>query len=58
MKSINYNKFISNKITQLRLKKNLSARELSLKLNLSPGYINQIENGKKSISIHNLIKIC
>ncbi|SHK45776.1 helix-turn-helix domain-containing protein [Tepidibacter formicigenes] len=50
--------FISKRITDLRLKKNVSSRKMSLDLGLSNSYITQIENGKKSPSIDNLYKIC
>ena len=53
-----YLKFISNRIYQLRIEKDLSARELSLLLGMSPGYINKIENRKTMPSLQALFLIC
>lgn len=53
-----YLKFISNRIYQLRIEKDLSARELSLLLGMSPGYINKIENKKTMPSLQALFLIC
>jgi len=50
--------FISHRITELRLSKNISSRKLSLDLGLSNSYITQIENGKKMPSLENLYRIC
>ena len=50
--------FIGNRIYQLRIKKNLSARELSLSLGMSSGYINKIENRKAMPSLNTLFIIC
>ena len=50
--------FISNRIYQLRIGKNLSARELSLALGMSPSYINKVENGIAMPSLFVLWKIC
>lgn len=53
-----YRKFISNRIYQLRIEKDLSARELSLSLGMSPGYINKIENNRTMLSLDALFEIC
>lgn len=53
-----YLKFISNRIYQLRIEKGLSARELSLLLGMSSGYINKIENRKTMPSLQALFLIC
>lgn len=50
--------FISNRIYQLRIKQNISARELSLSLGLSPSYINKVENRKALPSLYVLFKLC
>ena len=50
--------FVSNRIYELRVKKNLSARGLSLLLGMSAGYINKIENGKTMPSLDMLFEIC
>ena len=52
------NNFIGKRIAQLRLAKGVSARTLSLDLEQSYNYINQIENGKAYPSIDGLYSIC
>ena len=51
-------KFIRERIAFLRTNKNISARELSLRLGQSEGYINAIENGKSNPSIQMFLYIC
>lgn len=46
--------FIREKIAKLRTNKNISARELSLRLGQSEGYINSIENGRANPSVEML----
>lgn len=53
-----YREFIGNRIYQLRINKDLSARELSILLGMSPGYINKIENRKTIPSLQSLFLIC
>lgn len=53
-----YKEFIGDRIYQLRAERNLSARELSLSLGMSSGYINKIENGKAMPSLNSLFYIC
>lgn len=50
--------FIKQRIAKLRTDKNISARELSLQLGQSTGYINTIENGKSLPSLSMLLYIC
>ena len=50
--------FVKRRIYQLREKQNLSARELSLSLGLSPGYITKLENKKGFPSLPVLFFIC
>lgn len=50
--------FVSRRIYELRNKKNISGRKLSLELGLSNSYITQIENGQRMPSLENLSKIC
>ena len=50
--------FVSNRIYELRIEQDLSARELSLSLGMSPGYINKIENRKTMPSLDALFNIC
>ncbi len=56
--AMDYKGFISAKITELRISKNISSRKLSLDLGLSNSYITQIENKVKMPSIENLALIC
>ena len=51
-------KFVRNRIAFLRTAKNISARELSLRLGQSVGYINHIEIGTSNPSIEMLFYIC
>ncbi len=51
-------KFIKQRIAKLRTDKNISARELSLQLGQSTGYINTIENGKSLPSMSMFLYIC
>lgn len=50
--------FVRNRIAFLRTAKNISARELSLRLGQSVGYINHIEIGNSNPSIEMLFYIC
>jgi len=50
--------FIQERITQLRIKKDVSARDMSLSLGQSEGYINSIENRKSLPSISMFLYIC
>ena len=50
--------FIKQRISKLRTDKNISARELSLQLGQSTGYINTIENGKSLPSMSMFLCIC
>lgn len=51
-------KDIALRIAQLRTKKGVSARKMSLAIGQNPGYINSIENGKSLPSISGLLYIC
>ena len=53
-----YEEFTQNRITQLRIQKGVSARDMSLSLGQSSNYINQIENGKALPSLSALFYIC
>lgn len=50
--------FIKQRIAKLRTDKNISARELSLRLGQSTGYINTIENGNSLPSMSMFLYIC
>lgn len=53
-----YTEFIKRRIAKLRTESNISARELSLRLGQSTGYINTIENGKSLPSMAMFLYIC
>ena len=46
------------RLAQLREKKNVSAREMSLVIGQNPGYINNIESGKALPSLTGIFYIC
>ena len=46
------------RLTQLRLEKQVSARDMSLSIGQSPSYINNIENGRALPSIPMFLNIC
>ena len=53
-----YEEFTQNRITQLRMQKGVSARDMSLSLGQNKGYISQIENKKALPSLPGLFYIC
>lgn len=53
-----YTEFTQNRITQLRMLKGVSARDMSLSLGQNKSYINQIENKKALPSLPGLFYIC
>lgn len=46
------------RLAQLREKKGVSARDMSLSIGQNPGYINNIESGKSAPSLTGLFYIC
>lgn len=48
----------AKRLEQLRLEKNVSAREMSLALGQNPSYINRIESGKALPSLSLFFYIC
>ena len=52
-----YEEFTQNRIAQLRMQKNVSARDMSLSLGQNNSYINQIENKKALPSLQGLFYI-
>ncbi len=50
--------FVAQRITQLRMQKGVSARDMSLSLGQNCSYINHIENGKAQPSLQGLLWIC
>lgn len=53
-----YDDFTQSRIAQLRLQKDVSARDMSLSLGQNINYINQIENKKALPSLQGLFYIC
>ena len=51
-------KDFSLRLAQLREKKGVSARDMSLSMGQNPGYINNIETGKAKPSLDGLFYIC
>ena len=51
-------KDFSLRLAQLRQKKNVSARDMSLSMGQNPGYINNIESGKSMPSLAGIFYIC
>lgn len=51
-------KDFATRLSELRIKKNVSAREMSLSIGQNPGYINHIENGQGTPSLTGIIYIC
>ena len=53
-----YEVFVPERIAQLRLQKNVSARDISLSLGQAANYINSIENRKALPSMQSFFYIC
>ena len=53
-----YEVFVPERIAQLRLQKNVSARDMSLSLGQAANYINSIENRKALPSMQSFLYIC
>lgn len=53
-----YEKEFSQRLMQLRTKRGISARDMSLSIGQNPGYINTIENGKSFPTMANFFYIC
>ncbi len=51
-------KFFQRRLSQLRIQKGVSARDMSLSLGQSESYINKIENGKALPSMQAFFYIC
>ena len=49
---------IKKRITELRIKKGVSARDMSLSIGMGEAYISNLENGKAMPSIEVLFYIC
>ena len=46
------------RLSELRIKKGVSARDMSLSMGQNPGYINNIESGKSMPSLIGIFYIC
>ena len=46
------------KVAKQRIKANLSAYELSLKIEKDASYIHKLENGKVNVTLKTIFKIC
>ena len=53
-----YDKFIQERINELRMKKNISEYQLSLELGRSQGYIQSITSGRNLPSMGAFLDIC
>lgn len=53
-----YEKEFARRLTELRLKANVSARNMSLSLGQNEGYINHIENQQNMPSLTGFFNIC
>ena len=57
-KDIEYEKWFPQRLTQLRVQRGVSARDMSLSIGQNTGYINSIENGKNFPTMKNFFYIC
>ena len=57
MKEQNYEEFLRNRITELRLKRNVSEHRMSLDLGKSGSYIRGVSNGTSLPSVRELFNI-
>lgn len=53
-----YKDFFIERLIQLRMKRGVSAREMSLSIGYSEGYMNKIENGKSFPNMQAFFYIC
>ena len=53
-----YEEMFARRLTQLRMQKGVSARDMSLSLGQNHGYINSIERGKTFPTMTNFFYIC
>lgn len=56
--SIMYDELFPTRLSQLRIQKGVSARDMSLSIGQNPGYINNIETGKALPSMSSFFFIC
>lgn len=55
---MDYTEWFRRRLTQLRMEKGVSARDMSLSLGQSPSYINKIENQRTLPSMTGFFYIC
>lgn len=55
---MDYTEWFRKRLTELRLEKGVSARDMSLSLGQSPSYINKIENNRTMPSMTGFFYIC
>lgn len=53
-----YEEKFGSRLSQLRMKRGVSARDMSLSMGQNPGYINNIETGKSLPSLTGFFYIC
>lgn len=53
-----YDEKFTKRLIELRMKKGVSARDMSLSIGQNPGYINNIESGRALPSMANFFYIC
>lgn len=58
MSDFNYREEFRTRLTRIRMHKGISARDMSLSLGMSEGYINKVENGKVLPSMGTFFEIC
>lgn len=57
-RNIEYEDWFPQRLTQLRMQKGVSARDMSLSIGQNTGYINSIENGKSFPTMRSFFYIC
>jgi len=55
---VDHEKYFANRLAQLRIKAGVSARDMSLSMGQSQGYINKIESGQNLPSMTGFFYIC
>ncbi len=55
---MDYIEWFAERLAKLRIQRGISARDMSLSLGQSEGYINKIENRRMVPSLHGFIYIC
>lgn len=58
MNDYSYRQEFRHRLSELRIQQGVSARDMSLSLGLSEGYINKVENGKVVPTMKTFFDIC